>query len=110
MAIEQYLVAYRVDSSSVVREGNRPGVNSGGKTNPCADCQLHIARCPWLHEGKPVPGWRAEPTRLILRSFRGKCTVVDTWKILDCPLYVRPDRTNKQDGTDKPYWDNLREF
>lgn len=40
--LEQYLVPIRRYSA-----------------NPCMDCCLPISKCPWLREGKPVPGWTA---------------------------------------------------
>ena len=57
--------------------------------NPCDRCSLHIAACPWLHAGKPVPGWDAEPCLLPSHP-----RPVKTWHIRSCPLY-RPPRPRK---------------
>lgn len=54
--LEQYLVPIRRYSA-----------------NPCMDCCCPISKCPWLREGKPVPGWTAKKRTFIVgRSIRRK--------------------------------------
>ncbi|MBQ5929022.1 MAG: hypothetical protein IIW96_07630 [Oscillibacter sp.] len=53
--------------------------------NPCDQCSMHIAACPWLHRGEAVPGWEAERSLLPYQP-----RPVETWHILRCPLYLPP--------------------
>lgn len=65
MSHEQYLVAYK-------------------KINICADnCATPICDCPWLHAGKPIPGWNAKKSFVRVRSVRE-----ETYHIFDCPLRI----------------------
>lgn len=92
MSLEEYLVPCRPPAVKKPRKNNPKGINSGHKTNPCAVCRRHIGQCSWLHMGRPVPGWTAEPVRLVIASTRSRRYVTDTWHILRCPLYVPPSR------------------
>lgn len=111
MSLDQYLRPCR--SSPGGQRHHAKGINPGYKTNPCADCQrytLYPMSCPWEQRWEPVPGWTAKPVKLVISSDKNRMYIADTWHILHCPLYIPPNRTNEQDGTDNPYWDNLREF
>lgn len=52
--LEQYLVPIRRYSA-----------------NPCMDCCCPISKCPWLREGKPVPGWTAKKRTFVVGRNRG---------------------------------------
>lgn len=75
MALEDYLVP--IDHDHLQRI---PGCN------PCDQCSMHIAACPWLHRGLPVPGWDAEPCLLPSQP-----KPIWTYHILSCPLYRPPE-------------------
>jgi hypothetical protein len=76
-------------------------INRSGKStsNPCDICAVNISDCPWLHEGKPVPGWDAEPVQIKLGWDRVKGVRVPvvrgTFKILDCPMFIKTERQCK---------------
>lgn len=74
MALEDYLVP--IDHDHLQRI---PGCN------PCDQCSMPIAACPWLHRGEAVPGWEAERSLLPYQP-----RPVETWHILRCPLYLPP--------------------
>ncbi len=68
--LEQYLVPIRRYSA-----------------NPCMDCCCPISKCPWLREGKPVPGWTAKKRTFIVgRDQYGVKHWVTTYAIERCPL------------------------
>lgn len=103
MSVEQYLIPIEHGYTHTDR-----------KMNICADCAYPIPKCSWLHEGKPVSGWRAEKS--VVRFARGKNGKVErypreTWHITGCPLFKAypPERAQKQDGTDRGY-NTLRTF
>lgn len=51
--------------------------------NICATCVYPIADCEWLHKGKPVEGWTAEPSMVM------RCGVpMPTYHITGCPKYI----------------------
>lgn len=61
--------------------------------NPCMDCARPIMECPWLHEDKPVPGWKASPRSYSLGRRHGIPVMVTTYEIRSCPLFVpAPER------------------
>lgn len=89
MSLEEYLVLCR----NPPRKKRKPAnTGPGCRTNPCAICRRHIGQCPWLHLGRPIPGWTAEPVRLVIANNGFRRYAVDTWHILRCPLYIPPDR------------------
>ena len=107
MSLEEYLVPCRQSAAKKPRKNNPKGMNSGHKTNPCVDCQrykLCPSSCPWELEWKPVPGWTAEPVRLVLASTRSRRYVTDTWHILRCPLYVPPTHGGSVGGAGAEDW------
>ena len=58
--------------------------------NPCQDCSYPIIDCPWLHEGKPVPGWKAKlKTRPNGRNSDGSKHWFTTYAIEYCPRYIQ---------------------
>ena len=68
--LEQYLVPIRRYSA-----------------NPCMDCCLPISKCPWLREGKPVPGWTAKKRTFVVGRCQGGVKHwVTTYAIERCPL------------------------
>ena len=46
--------------------------------------------CAWSSMGKPVPGWTATPMRRNAGTSKGVPVIIDTYRIMACPLYV-PD-------------------
>lgn len=113
MSLEQYLTPYprrrryavepaQAKTRKKPKKNNPKGERTEQKTNPCADCQrykLYPLSCPWERAWEPVPGWVTEPSCLVSVTKRWKY-VTDTWHILHCPLYIPPDRTNEQEGTE----------
>ena len=79
--LEKYLVPY----------------NTG---NPCQDCAYPIADCPWLHAGKPVPGWTARLfTRPSGSRWNGEKKWITTYAIQNCPLYIQmPERESSPEA------------
>ena len=72
-----------------------------GRSNPCDVCATHIARCPWLHKGKPVPGWLAIKKPLKVGSYTHKKVRypvwVETYQIFSCPMF-RPPKLERLGG------------
>lgn len=57
----------------------------------CGSCIQNIRNCPWLHSGRPVPGWEATPRKYEVHP--GK--VVTGYSIQSCPLYIpAPERNS----------------
>ena len=55
----------------------------------CGNCARHIAQCPWLHLGKPVPGWKATPHEFVVGNKKNKEPIwVTGYYIRECPLYI----------------------
>lgn len=52
----------------------------------CWDCQRAIGGCSWAHRGKPVEGWKAEPT--IIHESDGD---FDSYLVVSCPKF-KPDK------------------
>lgn len=52
----------------------------------CWDCELAVdpEKCPWVAEGREVPGWWAVKTRI-----RGNGDFSDSFCVLHCPLFRR---------------------
>lgn len=68
--------------------GNRPEA----ERSLCGKCGQYT--CPWIHEGKPVPGWEAEPSTLY----------PDGWCVHSCRLFIPlPDRKTKPDPDDQAH-------
>lgn len=72
MSIEQYLAPV-----------------TGRRSNICFDCAYPIAKCRWLHEGEPVPGWTAK--KVLLQGNQ-------TYHITACPLF-KPDPLGRTGNT-----------
>lgn len=52
----------------------------------CNDCERSSrGRCPWAQEGKPYPGWTAEPT-VIKITPNAK---MNSYRVTDCPGYAK---------------------
>lgn len=61
--------------------------------NICATCVYPIADCEWLHSGKMVEGWTAEP------SVVNSCGVpLRTYHITGCPKYIPHPRMYMYSG------------
>ena len=57
----------------------------------CGNCIQNIRNCPWLHSGRPVPGWEATPRKYEVHP--GK--FVTSYFIQSCPLYIpAPERNS----------------
>lgn len=64
-----------------------PNTRSARSGNPCGECAYPIGLCSWLHEGKPVPGWKAREV-----EYKWHEKTVMTFSIEACPLYVEHAR------------------
>lgn len=65
----------------------------------CGECQRPIGTCSWNREFKPVPGWTATPTRILMyTTMKGTSQpgYVDSYNVTDCPLYIPPKRQGRQ--------------
>lgn len=61
----------------------------------CGECQQKIGACSWSREFKPVPGWTATPTKVLMQSCisgRTKKSYADSYDVTDCPLYIPPKK------------------
>lgn len=66
--------------------------------NKCARCihSTNSDKCPWATEGKPVPGWDADPTVISPnQKFRE-----ESYYIRACPLFERGHNSPKYDEGD----------
>ena len=64
----------------------------------CGECQQSSLVCPWSREFKPVPGWTASPTRILMyTTTKGeqKPGYADSYNVTACPLYIPPQRGSK---------------
>lgn len=61
----------------------------------CGECQQRIGVCSWSREFKPVPGWTATPTKILMYTAgKGwhKPAYVDSYDVTACPLYIPPKK------------------
>ena len=61
----------------------------------CGECQRKIGTCSWNKEFKPVPGWKATPTKILVQTAWGKRTnqsYMDSFNVIECPLYIPPEK------------------
>lgn len=56
----------------------------------CWGCRNACGGCAWSSMGKPVPGWTATPMRRNVGTSKGVPVIIDTYRVMACPLYV-PD-------------------
>lgn len=65
--------------------------------NICADCQNPINSCSWEREFKPVEGWVAVPTKVLMfsGSDRNPRRSDISYDVVSCPLY-RPPPSNRK--------------
>lgn len=66
----------------------------------CNVCQYSIAACPWMHEGKPVPGWTVYRTYI---KGSNKGNGYSSFCVTACPLYIAPseERMAEQERQDR---------
>lgn len=57
-------------------------------TNICFECANACGGCSWSRDFEPVEGWTATPTKVKVCYVRKKVWE-DTYKIDDCPEFVR---------------------
>ena len=64
---------------------------SGIKKTLCWGCKnTNAYACPWFSDkGKPVPGWKATPTYVIMHSYNGKKAYAPqrSYIVHECPLF-----------------------
>ena len=55
----------------------------------CANCvpDCKGRGCPWSERFEPVPGWEAEPTRIVSYFEAGKPHIVDSYHVKKCPMF-----------------------
>lgn len=65
--------------------------------NICADCQNPINSCSWEREFKPVEGWVAVQTEILMFSGSGRNPRRSdvSYDVISCPLY-RPPAANRK--------------
>lgn len=86
-----------------------------GKANICIDCERACGGCSWSEvdpeTGKirfePVPGWTAEPVHKVLGTAKGYTSCVDTYRIIDCPLFLPDNREVKNSNCELTLTENL---
>lgn len=67
--------------------------------NICSDCQRNIMECPWLHEGRPYPGWDAEMVSRKEYPNNGKPWIWGvTWSVKSCPGHIKPEEGRCDDS------------
>lgn len=72
-------------------------VPTSGNANICFDCAKACGGCSWsavAADGKtllykPVEGWTATPTKMIVRKDNGDTQEIETYHITACPEFVR---------------------
>ena len=73
--------------------------------NLCADCRNPINTCCWEREFKPVPGWVAEKTEVMIQSpslGNGRRST-ESYNVIECPLFTPPPGySREQRGVPKP--------
>lgn len=68
----------------------RKFVNRNQHTKPtkCWSCEnTAYGKCPWFTDFTPVEGWTAEPTKINNAIKAGARRLIDSYLVLDCPLY-----------------------
>lgn len=66
--------------------------------NICADCRNPINTCSWEREFKPVPGWVAQATIVMVQGSQ-----TTSYNVIECPLFTPPPGyKKKQVGIAKP--------
>jgi len=73
--------------------------------NICADCQNPINTCCWEREFKPVEGWVAEKTKVLVLSpaLGNGRKETESYNVIDCPLFTPPPGYKRnQIGIPKP--------
>ena len=53
----------------------------------CWNCSRSINGCCWARDFKPVPGWKAKPTKIKGFYEAGKITTVDSFHVIECPEF-----------------------
>ena len=56
----------------------------------CWTCKKACGLCSWSHHFEPIPGWTATPMRRNAGTSKGVPVIIDTYRIMACPLYL-PD-------------------
>ena len=59
------------------------------REQPCWECKNACGGCSWSSSFTPVDGWVAEPTTIIYKSKNGVEHRTDTYKIYECPEFVK---------------------
>lgn len=75
----------------------------GGKSesNKCWSCGRAVRnQCSWAFCFKPVKGWTAVPTLILARDKRLYSHTTDSFKITDCPLFIRDEDAKKRKPDD----------
>lgn len=65
------------------------------RANICFDCVHSVPDsrghgCPWSERFEPVPGWTAEPTKLLVSTTKHKRSYqyfADTYRVIACPRF-----------------------
>lgn len=60
----------------------------------CQICARKVGTCSWERDFTPVPGWDAIPTTVLMQSGVRE----QSYRVLDCPLYVPPEKGRLADG------------
>lgn len=70
------------------------------------------SECAWFARHKPVPGWTAERRDVLMQTSvyrRGQLVNCnkreESYRVIDCPLYLEDKREPPPPKWDGPYWD-----
>ena len=58
----------------------------------CFDCENARGKCSWSKDFIPIPGWKAEPTRVLMaevttKAGKKKKYYTDSFSIKECPKF-----------------------
>ena len=70
-----------------------PNPTGKAKHTLCWDCEKATggSDCPWANEFKPVPGWKATPTMVMVttQTLKRAEKLSSSFLVHDCPLFKR---------------------
>lgn len=58
----------------------------------CMDCNMTCKGCSWASKQIPVDGWKAEPVKKEVKSFKGMKGLIDSFRVLECPNFKKYER------------------
>lgn len=79
----------------------------------CWTCQRGPrSECSWFARHEPVPGWQAVRRDVLVKTTVGPTGKrkhlrkrLESYLVVDCPLYLENEKKEKPKRWDGPYWD-----